>query len=328
MNDSIKVHVVDYGRKHWYMRYVDPITGKQDAKSTGVRMTEKDSKKLANRVAAKREADLREGRYKSPSKTTWEEFRERYEAEKLPGCSGWYRGAMRTVMNRLERFGVSRLSQIDAGVLGRFVAALRADGVADSTIRTYLKHIRAALAWGHELGIIAEIPKIKLPKMHSKMKGRPITTEEFERMLAATRKMGLHDPAEWRRYLTGLWLSGLRLEESLRLSWEDGTDFAVDLTGRHPMFRIAGPAQKSRRAEVLPMTPDFAEWLLSTAEDERQGRVFKLPDTRADPWRTTLWDGTPRQSAKGRPSSWTKPKGRTLRPMTSGDRLERGGQGE
>ena len=36
---GIKVHVVDYGRKHLVMRYVCPQTGKQVAKSTGVPKT-------------------------------------------------------------------------------------------------------------------------------------------------------------------------------------------------------------------------------------------------------------------------------------------------
>ena len=47
------------------------------------------------------------------------------------------------------------------------------------------------------------------------------------------------------RYLRGLYLGGLRLEESLVLSWDDDSPFAVDLTGRRPAFRIAAVAQKS-----------------------------------------------------------------------------------
>ncbi len=108
------------------------------------------------------------------------------------------------------------------------------------------------------------------------MKGRPITTEEFERMLSVTPKMGLRDVAGWRRYLTGLWLSGLRLAESLILSWDEGQSFAVDLTGKHPQFRIMAEGQKSWRDEFLPMTPDFAEWLLGTPESQRRGRVFQM----------------------------------------------------
>ena len=52
--------------------------------------------------------------------------------------------------------------------------------------------------------------------------------------------------------------------------------FYADLAGKRPAFRILAEGQKSGRDEVLPMTPDFAQCLLQTPEDERHGRVFKL----------------------------------------------------
>ena len=47
--------------------------------------------------------------------------------------------------------------------------------------------------------------------------------------------------------------------------------FAVDLSGRRPRFRIKGEAQKSGQDELLPMTPDFAEFLLQTPESRAAG---------------------------------------------------------
>jgi integrase len=46
--------------------------------------------------------------------------------------------------------------------------------------------------------------------------------------------------------------------------------------GRRPAFRIYAEAEKGHQDRVLPMTPDFAEWLLQTPEAERVGRVFKV----------------------------------------------------
>ena len=63
MNEEIRVHVNDYGRKSLYMRYRDPLTGKHIAKSTGT-----SKRKEAEKIAAKWEAEIQEGRYKSPSK--------------------------------------------------------------------------------------------------------------------------------------------------------------------------------------------------------------------------------------------------------------------
>ena len=68
------------------------------------------------------------------------------------------------------------------------------------------------------------------------MKGRPITAEEFERMVAVVPSVVGDDQAlPWRHYLRGLWASGLRLGESLDLWW-DRTEKIF------PVFPLDGPA--------------------------------------------------------------------------------------
>ena len=125
------------------------------------------------------------------------------------------------------------------------------------------------------------------------MKGRPITGEEFERMLAMLPKVVLGKLASptpeqeavraavvesWKYYLTGLWLSGLRLQESLLLYWDDGDEhtdrLSVKLSGRYPMFKIPAELDKANTARILPMAPEFAELILATPKEERVGRVF------------------------------------------------------
>jgi integrase len=138
------------------------------------------------------------------------------------------------------------------------------------------------------MGLLVTVPTFDMPKA-GEAKGRPITTEEYERLILATVKVRPHDAPAWERILTGLWLSGLRLGEGLIFSWEPDAPFAVDLSGRFPCFRIEARAQKGRRDERLPMTPDFAEWLLQTPETERVGRVFGMPSLR---------DGQPIGSAR------------------------------
>ncbi|MCA9028675.1 MAG: tyrosine-type recombinase/integrase [Planctomycetaceae bacterium] len=260
------------------MRYLNPLTGKQVSRSTGIERSLKDGRKLAEREAAKWEADLQNGRYAAPSKIEWKQFRERYELEKLTGMSASYAATMRTVMAKVEATGVQRLSQVNSDFLSRMQALLRAEGVSETTIRTYFKHLRAALSWAVELGMLPAVPRFVMPKRAklSKMKGRPITTEEFERMLTAAEKLEGYDVSEWKRFLTGLWLSGLRLSEALALSWDGDAVFSVDLSGKHPQFFIHADGQKSHRDERLPMTPDFAEWLLATPECDRTGPVFPM----------------------------------------------------
>jgi len=158
----------------------------------------------------------------------------------------------------------------------------------ETTLGCYLRHLKAALRWAHRMGLLVTVPTFDMPKA-GEAKGRPITTEEFERMLAVVPKMRRKDRAMWQRFLTGLWLSGLRLGEAVALSWDLDAPFCVDLSGKYPTFRIAARAQKARRSERLPMTRDFAEWLLQTPESERVGPVFKLPPRR---------DGQPQETVR------------------------------
>ena len=118
--------------------------------------------------------------------------------------------------------------------------------VKETTIASVLRHVRAALGWAVSVGMLSAVPKINMPKGSKgrKMKGGAVVGEQFDRMIAAVPKVRPTDAAEWVRYLTGLWLSGLRLQESVALSWEADSPFAVDLTGRRPRFRIKGSAKR------------------------------------------------------------------------------------
>jgi integrase len=46
--------------------------------------------------------------------------------------------------------------------------------------------------------------------------------------------------------------------------------------GYHPALRFQLGSQKAKRAELVPMAPEFAELLAATPEDERVGRVFPI----------------------------------------------------
>lgn len=78
----------------------------------------------------------------------------------------------------------------------------------------------------------------------------------------------------WERYLRGLWLSGLRLAESLELCWDRDDKLCVDLSGKRPVLRIPAELEKGNKDRLLPMAPEFAEFPLATPEAERTGYVF------------------------------------------------------
>ncbi len=319
MNDDIKVTVVKFGdRKLLQMQFVDPLTRKKKTRSTGTTV-----RRDAERAAAKWESELREGRYAHAGKITWEDFRERYEREVLPGLAKTTGDKISCVFNSVEAIlNPARLRELTPERLSHFQAKLREGGKAESTIAGTLAHLRAALQWATGLGMLSAVPKMDKPKRikgGKVMKGRPISGEEFDRLLmkveaglaaittrkaaAAEAKRGprkrkwtakSHEAVKartaaataavaepWRHYLRGLWLSGLRLRESLELYWDRDDRLCVDLDGKRPMLRIPAALEKGNKTRLLPMAPEFAEFLTATPDDQRTGPVFNLR-SRAD----------------------------------------------
>jgi integrase len=274
--NEIKVTVSKLAdRPRFIMRYIDPVTGKRHSRST-----EATTRRDAERAAAKWEAELQEGRYQATSNITWNEFRERYESEKLASLAKPTADSAATAMNHLERLITPRnLTVLTSTILSKFQAKMRLEGMRETTIATHLRHLRAAMSWAVSMEMLFRAPDFHMPKRargRTLMRGRPITTEEFERMLVAVPKVRPNDAAIWKHYMKGLWLSGLRLEESTVLSWDEDSLIMVDLGGRRPRLRIYAEAEKGHQDRLLPMTPDFAKFLLQTPRAEREGVVFKI----------------------------------------------------
>jgi integrase len=288
MSDETKVTVIRYAdRENLVLAYSDSVSGKRKTKSAGT-----SNEKAAWKAAAAWEEELRAGPHCPPSKVTWAAFRQRYEAEHVASLAEKSRVSVEYALGKVEtHLNPDRLLKVDASALSTLQMKLRQPRkairggeevilppVKETTIACVLRQLKAALRWAESVGMIAKAPKVAMPKGSKgrKMKGGALVGEQFDRLLAAVPKIRKKGAADWQRYIEGLWLSGLRLGESVALSWDADALFAVDLSGKRPRFRIKGEAQKSGRDELLPMTPDFAEFLLQIPEAERRGRVFKL----------------------------------------------------
>jgi integrase len=305
-NSSVQVKVTKFGdRKFLMMYYDDPLTGRRISRST-----KETTRKAAERVAAKWEAELQEGRYKPKSNVTWEEFKDEFLNEHLQGAPATTFRAYATAFHAVERhLKINKLAELDQHRLAALAARWRdKDGLSAATVGTYLGHLRSALRWAYKKGMLHAAPIIEMPRGASgKAKGRPITLEEFERMLSkveaalATPRM-IHntkvepklkgedaarhaeqlarqardDAPAWTRLLWGLWLSGLRLNEALELTWDDDAKPRVDLSGKYPMLYIPADQQKGTRDTVTAIVPDFYELLAQTPPDERTGLVFPV----------------------------------------------------
>ncbi len=283
--DDITVWVTTFpDRKALQLQWIDPATGKKKTQSAKT-----SSHRQAERAAGELEKELRAGR-QPVSKIAWEDFCERYEDEALSGLADATAHKVTTVFNLItEILSPQTLRSLTAERISHFTAELRKGGKrgqrSDKTIKSYLAHLKAALEWAVSKELLPTAPKVDLPKRAKgakSMKGRPITLEEFERMLAAVPTEFATAQAEaredivesWQHYLRGLWLSGLRLSESLELTWDDDGRLSVDLTGRRPMLRIPGELEKGNQDRLLPMAPEFAEFLLATHDEARTGYVF------------------------------------------------------
>ena len=146
------------------------------------------------------------------------------------------------------------------------------------TVRTYMAVLMAALHWAEYMGWLPAVPKIRKVKVSKlrHMKGRPITSEEFERMLAVTPKIvGGVAADSWGYLLRGLWESGLRIGELLDMSWDDATCIMpVWRPGALAVLDIPADKQKNDTEEAIPLLPGFESALLEIPTADRSGHVF------------------------------------------------------
>lgn len=305
MND-LKVYVFKRkGRPNYVLQWTDPENGKQRTKSAGT-----PNRREAERLAGRMEKELREGSYADPSKVKWSVFREKYEvhAKSLsPGTQERIQSVLNVVERTLELDGHNaRLAQVTDKAIDKLKEKLREAGRTPAAIACTLRHLKAALRWAKRKGLMAKVPDFDMPKNTGASRGRAITGEEFDRMMAKVPDVVIPKPPErkkppkrprnppseeklrqksekeaaivesWRHLLRGLWLSGLRIGEALSLKW-DGTDddIRIDFTGKHPVLIIPGTKQKNRKTMVAPMTPEFVVLLESVPESDRQGFVFR-----------------------------------------------------
>jgi integrase len=288
-------------RSTFQLQWVDPVTGKTKTKSSGVRDTGKArDRRDAESKARELEQLLRRGVAAIPSELSWESFRERYEKEHAAGLAKDTFAKIGTISNLVEEhIAPRRLFDVTEERISRLVAILREKKKSESTIKSYLGQLKAMLRWGVSQKLLPTCPTIPTIRRAKKsggatpMKGRPITGEEFERMLATIPLVvGEKTAPQWRRYLRGLWGSGLRLSESLELYWdrEDKLHPILPKPGKGlPVLRVLAELEKGHADRLLPIAPEFAMLLVETPEADRAGPVFPLPkrkfrtvDARAD----------------------------------------------
>jgi integrase len=228
-------------------------------------------------------SNLRQGIYpnaiQSGPAILWKDFRERYETEHLPHLSEGSWSAWTTSSNWLEKkIKPRRLADVDKTAISRFQGMLAEEGLSPCSVATYLRTIRASLGWAYEMDLVRSVPKVRARKglkTRKQMRSRPITGEEFDRIIAVAERVRPKDYADWQHFLRGLRLSSLRVDELRRLRWDGHQELCMDLSGKYPMIRMLAEEHKSRADCYQPITPEF--WKLISATGRlRTGHVFPL----------------------------------------------------
>lgn len=253
--------------------------GKDHQESTNIPAHEKYRIK-ANKLAFQKEEEINQPI--SSSCISWLEFCKRYRIEHLSGLSANSTKAWKIAKKHLETHcKIVYLSDVDSSTLSHLISKLRQSTISEASIASYLRQLKAALSWAYSINLIASLPKLQPPKRSKgktkKMRSRPITEQEYQHLLKCV-PLALNIRFKillWENLIKGLYLSGLRIGEALKLSW-DKPPIQVDLTGKYPCLKIYSEGEKSHEDRLLPLSPEFCEFLLSTPEVERKGLVFKL----------------------------------------------------
>lgn len=237
----------------WFLRWhANAYSKRWKYRNSGIPLNRPKSE--AERAAARLEDELAALAGREPIR--WEAAAERYERLHIDQLEANSQRNWRTARNHLERvLNPEYLVEIDEAGVDELSVTLRRSA-SPATVAGHLRYIRAFLKWAVRKRLIEEMPAVDMPKgAASKKRARDIVLEEFERILEAAPTVRPRNPGQWVRLLWGLWLTGFRISELLRLHWTDGP-IRVDLSRKRPGFAFEGE-QKNHKVQWVPMTPAF-----------------------------------------------------------------------
>lgn len=251
-----------------------------------------------NNERKKKEAELNSRRPNANGKITWNDFTTVYSKEHLKSLKETSKKSALSTISVFRKHlpNAKTIGDADYDRLSTFIAELRESGTTEQTIAKHLRTLHSILEWARKKGHIAELPEFPtLARVRKRRaKGRPLTNPEFVAMLRATSKVVLDkSKRSYRRLIIGLWLSGLRLEEALELTWGEvgkhETALWIDTSGKYPLLGIVAESEKGFEDRLLPIVPEFARWLLKIPKKDRKGFVFPLVKHRFEDSRNMRW---------------------------------------
>ena len=264
---TLKVYAVKPKRRKTYVLRIHYPDG-----SVREETTQETQKRKAERLASERE---REASKCFTAPEGWQVFSDRYVRQVLDTRSEKSREAFYRASDLLTGYlGDFLITDLSAHHLAEWSEYL-AKTLAPASVRSYLARIRASLKWASTIGLIPNCPDFTIPKVLDKPAGRPLTTEEFERMLHSCKSVCGRQHKSWSNLLWALWLSGMRVAEILDFHWDDDSHIRpIRLTSSAPLLQFPAVKHKQRKEQLTPMATDFAQWLLTKRESDRVGYVL------------------------------------------------------
>ena len=262
------------GKVFWQCNWVDPETGKQRRRSTGQRRR-RDAEVIREQVECEVNSGVVDDYHE------WQAFSAYYSDHATLATTTLQE--WKTVSRKLIKYlDPGDIRDLTTPALTKFARAVRQTGIAETTVDKYLRTISAALGWARQQKLLLAVPTMpyaKQARRKRKMKGRPITGEEFDRMLDAVIDV-VEKPqrvAEWQRVLKAIWWGGFRLSEIPDLYWDRPDKLMPwDITSRRPTMVIHGDLEKGGRDRpYYPLAPEFAQLLRETPEQQRTGPIFR-----------------------------------------------------
>jgi integrase len=152
----------------------------------------------------------------------------------------------------------------------------RYDVRSPNTVNSMMGAVMAFVRFCSKHDWIDKVPDVPKLEVDDVMKGRPITTEEFERMLAVTPTVvGKSSAASWQFALSVLWESAFRIGDLMDFSWDDERHIHPvwpSRKGHHPTLVIPS-TQKNGQLQEIPMLPGLQTILDSVPTHQRTGWV-------------------------------------------------------
>ncbi len=237
-----------YKRKGWF--YVNYYRGKDQSLNT------KDEA-LAKELFRALKADYLRGKLihlEKVKRYTLKEFRNHYVENSRSGVSVQTLRKDNLSLRLLEDVvgSSTQVRAITATQIEEFKKACLARGVRPASVNSYLRHIKAALSYALDEGIIEKKPKIKMVPVGSPLP-HVLSPEKINTLLASAKEA---DVDLWRYFMFCLW-TGARRSEVLSLQWQN-----VSLRNRQ--CKLTG---KGNRERIVPLLPPLIEILTPIQKD-------------------------------------------------------------